>query len=94
MGMTKTTTATTPLPGQRQRADGTWTYTTPEHDAKWYWPVGTRVELQDNDAERVRAGKYKGARGVVVKANPVSVWIKLDTGETLKNVTVMALVRL
>jgi hypothetical protein len=79
-------------PGQRQRADGTWTFATEEHDARWYWPVGTRVELQDGD--RVRAGARKGQRGVVTKQNSVSVWVLLDSGETLRNVPVDALVRL
>jgi hypothetical protein len=78
---------------QRQRTDGSWTYATEEHDAKWYWPVGTRIELQSAGRTRVSAD-LKGARGIVIKKNPVSVWLRLDSGETLKNVSVEALVRL
>lgn len=46
---------------KRQRADGTWTWTTPEYDATWYWPVGTRVRL------------VNGEEAVVVKENAISV---------------------
>ena len=50
---------------QRQRADGTWTYTSAEWDATWYWPVGTRVSV-------------RGATGTVIKENSVSVKVAFD----------------
>jgi len=65
----------------RQRLDGTFTSTTPEWDRKWYWPVGTRV--------RTVIG-----RGVVIKQNAVSVWIRLESGDVRRNVPVAALTRI
>lgn len=65
--------ATGPRPGQRQRADGTWTYTTEEWDATWYWPVGTRVRMRPNVGRGLA-----GATGTVVKKNPVSVRVQFD----------------
>lgn len=77
---------------RRQRADGTWTYNTEEYDTVVYWPIGTRVELQDGD--RVRAGAFKGLRGIVTKQNAVSVSVRLDDGRELKQVAWETLVRL
>jgi hypothetical protein len=54
---------------KRQRADGTWTFTTVDWDAKWYWPIGTRV------AAKTANGR---APGVVVKENSTSVRIRFD----------------
>lgn len=59
----------TTLP-KRVRADGTRTYTSPDWDARWYWPVGTRV----------RVG---GDRGIVTKQNAVSVRVRLEDGREL-----------
>lgn len=58
---------------RRQRADGTWTYSTPEWDAKWHWTVGTRVRLRGGSAE-----------GVITKANSVTVNVRLDDGRTVR----------
>jgi hypothetical protein len=60
---------------KRQRADGTFTFSTPEWDAKWYWPVGTRISLA------IASGR---AFGKVTKQNTVSAWVLLDSGETVK----------
>lgn len=49
---------------KRQRADGTWTFTTADWDARWYWPVGTRVNVKTVDGL---------AAGTVAKMNPTSV---------------------
>lgn len=64
---------------QRQRPDGTWTYTSDEWDQKWYWPVGTRAE-------------FRGQIGTITKTNNVSVWLRLDSGPTI-HVSVTALIR-
>lgn len=66
----------------RIRDDGTSTYTTPEWDQKWYWPVGTRVVVGGT------------AAGVVVKQNSTTAHIRLDSGATLQRVRFAALARL
>jgi len=69
----------------RRRADGTFTYTTPEWDATWYWPVGTSVQVRTS----------RGLRdGIVVKENSVSVWVETEDERVLKNVSKAALVRM
>jgi hypothetical protein len=50
---------------QRQREDGTSTFTTVDWDAKYYWPVGARVI-------------YRGFVGTVVKENPTTVSVMFD----------------
>lgn len=55
---------------RRQRADGSWTFTTAEWDRAWYWPVGTRVEL------------VNGERGTVAKMNSTTATVVLDSGKT------------
>lgn len=54
---------------RRQRADGSWTFTTPDWDARWYWPAGTRVQLQ-------------GQPGVILKSHRVTVDVQTDAGRT------------
>lgn len=66
----------------RARPDGTLTFTTPEWDAEWYWPVGTRVSIP-----------ARAVLGTVTKRNSVTVRVQLDDGRTLVNVSVLALVR-
>jgi hypothetical protein len=68
----------------RQRADGSWTFTTETWDAKWYWPLGTRVRFRQSD-------------GTVTKQNNVSVDVRFDTGMyagSTRRVSVTALERL
>jgi hypothetical protein len=65
---------------RRQRPDGTWTYASEEWDRKWYWPIGTRAE-------------FRGQAGTVIKRNAVSVWLRLDSGPTIR-VSVTALTRM
>lgn len=70
-------------PGRRQRADGTWTYTTHEWDAVWYWPVGTHVRAT------VRGGAR--ATGTIIKANATTAWIVLDGVEAGRRIKVSVL---
>lgn len=65
---------------QRLRADGTWTYTSPEWDAAWYWPVGTAV-------------LHCHAPATVTKANAVSVSLRFADGRELHRVPFKALTR-
>lgn len=53
----------------RQRTDGTWTSATPEWDARWYWPAGTRVAVPTTTGP---------ATGVVLKQNATTVRIRFD----------------
>ena len=64
---------------RRQRADGTYTFSTPEWDEKWYWPVGTAVIL-------------RGEQGVVSKVNSVTVDVTTPAG-LFRRVSVKALRR-
>jgi hypothetical protein len=61
---------------QRQRADGTWTYATAEHDAKWYWPVGTSVLVRMRGTGR----SIVECPGVIIKENTVTVRVRLTDG--------------
>ena len=63
---------------RRQRLDGTWTYTSEAWDADWYWPVGTRVEVNLG-----RRGAVLWQPGEVTKQNTVSVRVVLDNGATV-----------
>jgi hypothetical protein len=65
----------------RVRPDGTRTYTTPEWDARWYWPVGTRVRVGDVGS------------GVVIKSNTVTVNVLMDAGGIRSRVSVEVLTR-
>jgi hypothetical protein len=65
----------------RIRPDGTKTFTTIEHDDKWYWPSGTAIVLAD------------GRSGVVEKAHSVSVDVRLTDGTLRKRVPVGGLAR-
>ena len=60
---------------RRQRPNGTWTYTTPEWDATWYWPVGTKVRVLDSK-------RGIDLTGFVTKENAVSVRVAFDNGRT------------
>jgi hypothetical protein len=67
---------------RRQRADGTWTFTDAAWDAKWYWPIGTRVQLAN------------GATGTVSKANSTTVSVATDDGRVRSLVPMRGLIRL
>lgn len=87
------------LSQKRQRADGTWTYTTEAWDARWYWPVGTRVRFK---AMAPIPKALHGVVGTVVRENAVSVSIRTDANvawgsysdRTLSRVSFEALERL
>lgn len=64
----------------RQRSDGSITWTSPEWDDRWYWPVGTRVEVQ-------------GQPGSVAKTHQTTVDVQLDSGTRLRRVRMAGLVR-
>ena len=72
----------------RQRPDGTFTYTTPEWDARWYWPAGTKIEVSG-----VRGGGTDALTGVVTKENLTTVWVKFDNGRPDCKVAKLALIR-
>jgi len=66
---------------RRQRPDGTWTFTSEDWDAKWYWPVGTPVSIN-------------GESGTVTKTNSVSVTVRGASGRVYARIPVKQLVRL
>lgn len=66
---------------KRQRADGSWTNTSPDWDARWHWTAGTRVQVGD-------------AAGAVTRVNRVTVDVRLDDGRELPKVPMPRLVRL
>jgi hypothetical protein len=73
----------------RRRSDGTLTCTTEEWDARWYWPVGTRVSVQ----VRTKTGIVTEP-GSVAKANSVSATVVLDSGRVVARVPVAMLTRM
>ncbi len=56
----------------RLRADGTHTYSSPEWDATWYWPVGTRVTVG-----------HLGT-GVVIKQNTTTANVRMDADGSVR----------
>ena len=54
---------------KRQRADGSWTFTTVDWDHKWYWPIGTRIAFQTANGL---------ALGTVTKTNNTTVRVQFD----------------
>jgi hypothetical protein len=66
---------------RRQRADGTWTFTSAEWDARWYWPVGTRVRVLHDV-------------GTVTKENSTTVRVRFDSGRADTLVAKRGLIRL
>lgn len=53
----------TKIEGQRQRLDGSWTFSSEEWDAAWHWPVGSMVVFRDHV-------------GVITKQNSTTVIVK------------------
>jgi hypothetical protein len=66
---------------QRMRDDGTWTYATPEWDARWYWKVGTPVCV---------GGRWTGE---IIKVNNCTVDVRLADGTVRRRVSMLALGR-
>lgn len=69
----------------RQRADGTWTQTSIEYDAAWYWPIGTRVSVRTRDGQ---------IAATITKANPTTANLTTDDGRTFARVAFAAMERL
>lgn len=76
---------------QRQRPDGTLTYSTPAWDATWYWPVGTRVRFR---TLRGVPRLLRGLVGTVTKQNAVTVTVTIDDGRLITRVSFEALERM
>lgn len=78
------------MPSQRQRYDGTWTYTSEEWDEKWYFTTGLRVRLNNN----VSPARLRGMIGYVEKVNNVTIDVLLSDGTKIRRVPMPSVTKL